>query len=66
MRKSLKEARLRAGLTQRELADAVGCSRENYSAIETGRLEGSIKIWIQLQKVLSIEPADVLYMIVED
>ena len=66
MRKSLKEARLRAGLTQRELADAVGCSRENYSAIETGRLEGSIEIWIQLQKVLSIEPADVLYMIVED
>lgn len=65
MRKTLKEARLRAGLSQKQLAEEIGCSRENYSGIENGRLDGSVKIWQKIRTTLSVDPVDLLVMISE-
>ena len=65
MRKELKKARKCAGLTQAELAEQIGCSRENYAGIESGRLSGSVKLWVSIQRALSLSPEDLLIIITE-
>ena len=40
----MKEARLRAGLSQQELADKVGVSRQTVNAIEKGEYNPTIKL----------------------
>ena len=65
MREELRRRRLAAGLSQKQLAGILGCSRENYCKIERGINKGSMKMWLSIQKALSIEPADILYIIAE-
>lgn len=48
----LRELRKKAGLTQQELAEAVGISRPTITCYETGRLSLDVKIAKKIAKVL--------------
>ena len=45
-------------LTQAEIADKLGVSRQVYANIEKGRNAGSTEFWSNLQKVFNIPDAD--------
>lgn len=50
----LKEIRLEKGLTQRQVADYIGCAPSVYSRYETGGREPSIGTLIQLSRCLGV------------
>lgn len=50
----LKEIRTQKGLTQRQVADYIGCAPSVYSRYETGDREPSIDILIQLSHCFSV------------
>lgn len=50
----LKEIRTKAGLTQRQVADYIGCAPSVYSRYETGEREPSIDTLIQLSRYLNV------------
>lgn len=52
--KNLKEARLRAGLTQAQIAAAVGVAKNTYSNWETGVREPDLMKIKKLTKVLGV------------
>lgn len=54
MRKQLKEARMRAGLTQQQMADRLGLSLGHYQKIEYNKLNGSFAVWDALEDMLGI------------
>lgn len=54
MRKALKEARRRAGMTQQEMADRLGISLRHYKYIEAGKVIGHIHIWDELEDITGI------------
>ena len=51
MRKNLKEARQKAGMTQQQMADTLGISIRYYQNIETGDRAGSFYIWDALEDI---------------
>lgn len=59
IRKKLREARERAGLTQQELADIVGIDRASYSNIELGKRNPSLEVAIKISKVLGKDVNDI-------
>ncbi len=54
MRKNLKEARKRAGLTQQAMADKLRVSLRYYQNIEVGSRTGNFDIWDQLEDITGI------------
>lgn len=54
MRKNLKEARLLAGMTQKEVAEYLGIGERRYQDIEYGKTLGSIKHWDALEDLFQI------------
>lgn len=54
MRKNLKEARQRAGMTQKEVAERLGIGERRYQDIEYGKTLGSIKHWDALEDLFQI------------
>ena len=54
MRKNLKEARQKAGMTQREIADRLEISLRYYQNIETGDRTGDFTLWDTLEDLLGI------------
>ena len=54
MRKALKEARERAGMTQQQVADRLGIGLRYYKQIEAGDRKGSFLIWDMLEDIFSI------------
>ena len=54
---SLAEHRRKAGLTQKELADACGISREHLAAIESAKIKRpfSVETLLKICSVLEIE-----------
>ena len=44
MKNALKELRMQKGMTQAELADKLGVSRQTVIAIETGRYDPSLPL----------------------
>jgi DNA-binding XRE family transcriptional regulator len=54
MRRELKRLRLHNFLTQAEMADKCGVSRNNYAYIEQGNRAGSADFWFTLQKEFNI------------
>ena len=54
MRKNLKEARRKAGMTQKEVADHLGITIRSYQRIESGELLGSIAHWDALEDLFKI------------
>ena len=56
----IKQARVRAEMTQYQLAESAGVSQPAISQIETGRHRLSLETLIKLAKALGIEPAELL------
>ena len=54
MRKNLKEARQRAGMTQKQVAEYLGIGERRYQDIEYGKTLGSIKHWDSLEDLFQI------------
>ncbi len=54
MRKNLKEARQKAGMTQQEVADKLGISLVYYQKIEQGSRTGDFEIWDSLEDLFNI------------
>ena len=52
MRPNLKQARLKKGLTQKQIAAAINISTSMYIAIEGGKRTGNVRIWDELQDLL--------------
>ena len=49
MRKNLKEARQKAGMTQKEVAEKLGIHERYYKSLESGERRGSIEYWDALE-----------------
>ncbi len=55
----LKLARVAAGdLTQQELAEKVGCSRQTIHSIESGKFLPSVELALKLARVLNVRVED--------
>ncbi|MCO5792083.1 MAG: helix-turn-helix transcriptional regulator [Blastomonas sp.] len=57
---NLRRARLDAGLSQEELADAAGIDRTYVSALERCRYAASVDVIERLADALDVEPASLL------
>lgn len=53
MRKNLKEARQRAGMTQREVAEKLEISERMYQRLESGSALGKITHWDNLEDLFN-------------
>lgn len=56
----LKEARIAAHLTQKNVSDAIGISKSTYSGYETGNSEPSMAIISKLMNLLNVSPSFLL------
>lgn len=54
MRKQLKEARMKAGLTQQQMAEKLDISLRYYKNIEAGERTGDVTLWDELEDLLGI------------
>ncbi len=54
MRKNLKEARQKAGMTQRQVAEYLGMTERAYQRIENGERIGMIETWDLLEDLFKI------------
>ena len=54
MRKNLKEARQRAGMTQQQMADRLGLTLGHYQKIEYNKLNGPFEVWDALEDLLRV------------
>lgn len=54
MRKNLKEARQKAGMTQQQMADKLNISLVYYQKIEAGDRIGDVVIWDTLEDITGI------------
>ena len=54
MRKNLKEARQRAGMTQKEVAEYLEISEAHYQKIEYGKVIGKITHWDKLEDLFNV------------
>lgn len=53
-RENLKEARKAAGMTQQQMADALGISLNYYQKIEQGTRTGDFVLWDTLEDITGI------------
>ena len=58
MRKGLFMFRQSMLLSQKEMAARIGCNRATYSAIETGKRDGRITFWRNLQTAFNVSDAE--------
>ena len=54
MRKNLKEARQRAGMTQKQVAEYLHVTLRTYQRMEEGTLLGHIRSWDALEDLFDI------------
>ena len=54
MRRNLKEARQKAGMTQKQVAEYLGITLTAYQNIEYGTMLGKIKHWDRLEDLFGI------------
>lgn len=54
MRKRLKEARQRAGMTQQKMADKLKISLRYYQNMEAGDRTGDVALWDKLEDITGI------------
>lgn len=63
----IKLARVKNGdLTQQELADKVGCSRQTINSIEKGKFKPSIELVLKLARVLDTQVEEMFYLETEE
>jgi len=58
--KKLKDKRIRAGLTQQELADKTGMTQTTIARIETDRVEPAVRSLRKLSDALGVTISDLL------
>lgn len=63
--KSLKVLRVKKGLTQEQMAQRMGWSRQYYAKTENGHSRGTITFWSQLQAAFGV-PDEEMWPIVID
>ena len=54
MRRNLKEARQKAGMTQQQMADKLKISLRYYQNIEDGSRTGDFTLWDRLEDITDI------------
>ena len=54
MRRKLKEARQKAGMTQQQMADRLGIGLRHYKKIESGETLGSVSLWDDMEDILEV------------
>ncbi len=59
MRNGLYMFRHGKRLSQREIAEKIGCSRATYSSIECGSRDGAMTFWRKLQAAFGISDAEI-------
>lgn len=55
MRERLKAARNQLGLTQQQMADRLGMCSRNYKYIESGKTDGKVKLWDELEAITGVD-----------
>lgn len=55
MREALRQARIRLGLTQQQVAERVGISQNYYSEIENGK-SCSMAVGLRIAEILGVDP----------
>ncbi len=60
IRKNLKAARLKAELTQKDLAKKIGVHVNYYARVERGEEDPSLEVLKKLTKILKIKSSDIL------
>lgn len=58
MRTNLKLLRVKHGLTQKEMAERIGCTRVTYAVIETGTRNGRRDFWESVQNAFGVPDAE--------
>ena len=58
---AMKDARAAAGLSQQELADKIGVSRQTINAIEKGDYNPTIKLCVGICRVLGLTLNDLFW-----
>lgn len=58
---AMKDARTKAGLSQQELADQLGVSRQTVNAIEKGDYNPTIRLCIGICRVLGLTLNDLFW-----
>lgn len=61
---TLRETRLAAGLTQKEIAEKVGICYQAYAHYESGRREPSLSTVLELARVLNISVESLVMILV--
>lgn len=59
MRNGLYMFRHSKRLSQREMADKIGCNRATYNAIESGKRDGRMAFWNDLKKAFDVSDAEI-------
>lgn len=54
MRRNLKEARRKAGLTQEKIAEKLGISLRQYQRVEAGSAYGTFEMWDSLEDMFNV------------
>ena len=54
MRKNLKEARQKAGMTQQQMADHLDISERYYKQIEAGQRTGDFRLWDAVEDLFGV------------
>ena len=54
MRQNLKEARIKAGMTQQQVAEYLGIIEQSYQKIEYGKRIGKIETWDKLEDLFKV------------
>jgi len=54
MRKNLKEARQKAGMTQKQVAEYLGITVRAYQQIEIGDYQGKIEHWDKMEDLFHV------------
>ena len=58
-KKLLKEARKKRGITQKEMAEALGYSgKSGYSCLETGKIKVSVDKSLEIKKILDLSETE--------
>ena len=66
MENLVKVARVRVGLTQQQLAEAIGITRQTVSLIEKGKYNPSLKLCLQICYTVNTKLDEIFWIEKED
>lgn len=66
MKNLVKVGRVKVGMTQQELADAVGITRQTVSLIEKGKYNPSLKLCLQICYAVNASLNEIFWVEKED